>query len=94
VDTAAIACAGERQLAKPAELRSAGPPGATQPEKNPAASDSAAEVRQRITGMIREKLPELTKAYNDALKKEADKQSMKKEPQEETQSTEAEKKAI
>ena len=43
--------------------------------------------------MIREKLPELTKAYNDALKKEADKQSMKKEPQEETQSTEAEKKA-
>jgi hypothetical protein len=63
------------------------------PAKKPAASDSATEVRKEITDMIREKLPELTKAYNEALKKEAEKQSMKKEPQKETLSNEVKKKA-
>jgi hypothetical protein len=43
--------------------------------------------------VIREKLPELTKAYNEALEKETGKQAMKKEPQKETLSTEPEKKA-
>jgi hypothetical protein len=96
VGTAAIGCADERQLAQAAKLRSAGQPEAavpTQSAKKPAASDSAAEVRKEITGMIREKLPELTKAYNEALKKEAEKQSMKKEPQKETLSNEVKKKA-
>jgi hypothetical protein len=63
------------------------------PAKKPAASDGAAEVRKEITDMIRGKLPELTKAYNEALKKEAEKQSMKKEPQKETLSNEVKKKA-
>ena len=63
------------------------------PEKKPAASDTAAEVREKITGMIREKLPELSKVYNETLKKEADKQVTKKEPQSETLSSDAEKKA-
>ena len=68
-------------------------PAHEQPEKKPAASASAAEVRQEITGMIREKLPELTNAYNKALEKEAEKQSIKKEPQKETLSTEVKKNA-
>jgi hypothetical protein len=96
VGTAAIGRADERQLAQAAKLRSAGQPEAavpTQTEKKPAASDSAGEVRKEITSMIREKLPELTKAYNEALKREAEKQSMKKEPQKETLSNEVKKKA-
>jgi len=105
VGTAASACpeqsrsggAGERQLAKAAEFPSSEQQKATvltQPEKEPVAStNSAAEVRERIVGMIRKNLPELTNAYNEALKREAEKQSMKKEPQKETRSTDVEKKA-
>jgi hypothetical protein len=81
VDTAAIGCAGERQLPKAAELHSAGQPGTavpTQPGKKPAASTSAAEVREQINDMIRQNAPALTKAYNEALKKEAEKQEEKK----------------
>ena len=61
------------------------------PEKKPAANDT--EVRESITGMIRENLPELTKAYNEALKKEADKQAMKNEPQKEPIASASRKKA-
>jgi hypothetical protein len=81
VGTAATSCAGERQLPKAAELHSAGQPGAavpTQPGKKPAASTSAAEVREQINDMIRQNAPALTKAYNEALKKEAEKQEEKK----------------
>ena len=61
-------------------------------EKKPVAS-STAQVREQITDMIRQNLPELSKAYNEALKKEAEKQAAKKPPQKETISAEAEKKA-
>ena len=44
------------------------------PEKKPAASDSAAEVRERINGITRKNLPELTKVYNEAMKKEPQKE--------------------
>jgi hypothetical protein len=110
VGTAAIGCAGERQLAKAAELGSAGQPlrpssgqaGAAVPtstpapeqlEKKPVARTSTAQVRAEITDMIRKELPALTEAYNHALQKEADKQAMKKQPQKETLSAEAKKKA-
>jgi len=43
--------------------------------------------------MIRQNLPALSKVYSDALQKQADKQVPKKQPQKETLSTEAEKKA-
>jgi hypothetical protein len=43
--------------------------------------------------MIRKELPALTKVYNEALKKEADKPGMKKNPQKETLSTEEKKRA-
>ncbi len=62
-------------------------------EKKPAASTSAAEVREKINDMIRQELPALTEAYNGALQKEADKQAMKKPSQKETASIEAERKA-
>jgi len=46
---------------------------AVQPvEKKPV--NSTAQVREQINGMIRQNLPELSKAYNEALRKEADKQ--------------------
>jgi hypothetical protein len=61
-------------------------------EKKPAASTSTAQVRKKITDMIRQNLPGLSKAYNEALKKEAEKQPVKKQPQKETISSEAEKK--
>jgi len=66
-------------------------PAAPPAEKKPVAS--AAEVREKLNDMIRQNLPELTKAHNEALKKEAEKQAMKKEPQTETLSSAAEKKA-
>ena len=77
VGTAALGCAGERELAKPAE---------------PGTPESAAKVRAQITDMIKANLPELTKVYNDAMKKESEKQA-KKPPQKETISTKEEKKA-
>jgi len=63
-----------------------------QPPK-PAPTDSAAQVRAKITDMIRKELPALTEAYKGALQKEADKQALKKQPQKETVSGETEKKA-
>jgi hypothetical protein len=52
---------------------SAGPPA----EKKPVATDSAAEVRAHIVDMIRKEAPAITRAYNEALKKEAEKQAHK-----------------
>ena len=67
---------------------------AVQPQApKPVTTDSAARVRAEITDMIRENLPGLTKVYNEALQKEADKQAMKKQPQKETRSGESETKA-
>ena len=62
-------------------------------EKKPVASTSTAEVREKITDMIRQNLPGLSKAYNEGLKKEAEKQAVKKPPQKETISVEVEKTA-
>jgi hypothetical protein len=62
-------------------------------EKKPVASTSTAQVREKINDMIRQNLLGLSKVYNEALQKEADKQAMKKPPQKETRSSEAEKKA-
>jgi len=70
-----------------------GPPATPTAEKKPAASTSAVKVREKINDMVRENLPQLTKAYNEALQKEAGKPSMKKEPQKETQANETETKA-
>jgi hypothetical protein len=65
---------------------------AVQPvEKKPASS--TAQVREQINDMIRQNLPALSKVYNEALRKEADKQVPKKPPQKESISAEAEKKA-
>jgi hypothetical protein len=50
-------------------------------EKKPVASSSTAQVREKINDMIRQNLPGLSKAYNEALKKEAEKQAVKKQPQ-------------
>jgi hypothetical protein len=58
-------------------------------EKKPATS--AAEVCEKITGMIRENLPELMKVYNEGMKKEAEEQAMKKQPQKESLPGETEK---
>jgi hypothetical protein len=55
--------------------------------------DSTAQVREKINDMIRQNLPALSKVYNEAMQKEAEKQAPKKQPQKETLSTEAEKKA-
>ena len=68
-------------------------PGEPPVEKKPAASISAEKVRAEITGMIRKELPALTKVYNEAMKKEADKRALKKQPQRETIFTATEKKA-
>jgi hypothetical protein len=68
-------------------------PAAPPAEKNPVASTSAAEVREKLNDMIRQNLPELTKAPNEALKKEAENRAPKKQPQKENISTKAEKKA-
>jgi len=68
-------------------------PAAPPIEKKPVVSTSAAEVREKINDMIRQNLPELSKAYDEALQKEADKQVPKKQPQKETITAEAEKKA-
>jgi hypothetical protein len=62
-------------------------------EKKPVASTSTAQVREKINDMIRQNLPGLSKVYNEALKKEAEKQVPKKQSQKETISNEAEKKA-
>jgi hypothetical protein len=113
VGTAAIGCAGEPQLAKPAELCPAGQPkGAvptqaessvltqpefpvhSQPEEKNAVSDSADEVRERLTAMIREKLPELTEVYNEGMKQEAEELARKKQPQKETIAKGAERKSV
>jgi len=55
--------------------------------------NSTAQVREKINDMIRQNLPALSKVYNEAMQKEAEKQVPKKQPQKETLSTEAEKKA-
>ncbi len=60
-------------------------------EKKPV--NSTAQVSEKINDMIRQNLPALSKVYNEAMKKEAEKQAPKKQPQKETLSTEAEKKA-
>jgi hypothetical protein len=57
------------------------------------ASTSTAEVREKINDMIRQNLPALSKVYNEALQKEADKQAMKKPSEKETRSGETEAKA-
>jgi hypothetical protein len=95
VGTAAIGCASERQLPKAPDLHSAEDPVAVsaQPGKKPAASDSATEVRETITGMIRENLPQLTKVYNEALRKEQEKQSLKKQPEKEIPPSQSQEKA-
>ena len=65
---------------------------AVQPvEKKPV--NPTAQFREQSNGIIRQNLPELSKAYNEALRKEADKQVPKKPPQKETISIEAEKRA-
>jgi hypothetical protein len=56
--------------------------------------ESAAQVRERLTDMIRKELPALTKVYNEGMKKEADEQARKKEPQKETMSKGPEKKSV
>ena len=67
---------------------------AVQPQAPKSApTDSAAEVRAKITDMIRQNLPALSKVYNEAMQKEADKQVAKKQPQKETITIETEKKA-
>jgi hypothetical protein len=48
----------------------------------PGTPDSAARVRTQITDMIKANLPELTKVYNEGMKKEAEKQA-RKPPQKE-----------
>lgn len=65
---------------------------AAQPAEKKSAT-STAQVREKINDMIRQNLPGLLKVYNEALQKEADKQTPKKQPQKETISAEAEKKA-
>ena len=65
---------------------------AAQPvEKKPV--NSTAQVREKINDMIRQNLPALSKVYNEALQKEAEKQAPKKQPQKETLAIEGEKKA-
>ena len=65
---------------------------AAQPvEKKPV--NSTAQVREKINDMIRQNLPALSKVYNEAMQKEAEKQAPKKQPQKETLSIEGEKKA-
>jgi hypothetical protein len=44
-------------------------PAAPSVQKKPAAN--AAEVREKITDMVRKELPALTQAYNEGMKKEA-----------------------
>ena len=67
---------------------------AIQPQApKPVPTDSATQVRAKITDMIRKELPALTKVYNAAVQKEADKQAMKKQPQKETLPGETETKA-
>lgn len=61
-------------------------------EKKPAAS-SADEVRARIVDMIRKEAPALTRACNEAVKKEEEKQPQKKQPQKQTIARQSEKKA-
>jgi hypothetical protein len=60
----------------------------------PGTSESAAEVREKITAMIRAELPALTKVYNEGMKKEAEEQARKKQPQKETLSKAPEKKSV
>jgi len=60
----------------------------------PGTPESAARVREKITDMIRKELPELTKVYNEGMKKEADEQARKKQPQKETISKAPEKKSV
>ena len=56
---------------------------AAQPvEKKPATS--AVQVREKMNDMIRQNLPGLSKVYNEAMKKEAERQAPKKQPQKET----------
>jgi len=65
---------------------------AAQPvDKKPATSTT--QVREKINDMIRQNLPALSKVYNEALQKEAEKQAPKKQPQKETLAIEGEKKA-
>jgi hypothetical protein len=63
-------------------------PAPQQPEKKSPASTGASpnpeKVREKINDMIRQNLPELTKAYNEGLKKEAEKKAAKKPSQKET----------
>jgi len=65
----------------------------TEPSVEKKTATSTAQVREEINDMIRHNLPELSKAYDQALQKEADKQVPKKQPQKETVFAEAEKKA-
>ncbi len=62
-------------------------------EKKTAAASSADEVRARIVDMIREEAPALTKAYNEALQKQAAEAGKKKQPEKERLDPNAEKKA-
>jgi hypothetical protein len=67
---------------------------AVQPQApKPAPTDSAAQVRAKITDMIRKELPALTEVYKGALQKEIDNQARKKPPQKETISGETKTKA-
>ena len=67
---------------------------AVQPQApKPVSTNNAAQVRAKITDMIRKELPALTEVYNSALQKEADQQTLKKPPQKESLSGESETKA-
>ncbi len=66
---------------------------ATRPAPVSGAPQSAAQVREKINAMIREAAPELTKAYNEAMKKQAEERAKKKPPMTETMSA-AEKKPM
>jgi hypothetical protein len=59
------------------------PEAVAQPEApEPGTPESAARVRTQITDMIKANLPDLTKVFNEGMKKEAEKQA-RKSPQKE-----------
>lgn len=51
------------------------------------ATDDTAEIRAKITDMIKKELPALTKVYNEGMRKEAEQQAGKKPPQKESPGT-------
>jgi hypothetical protein len=69
----------------PAAQAAPKPAAATQANApEPGTPERAAIVRERIVGMIREAAPELTMAYNEAMKKNSEEQARKKPAGKET----------